>query len=324
MSIFDSTNNYPKIITFSSQGLDLTGDKGFQSIPVDLGVNEYDSVVVIDAEIPKSFYNFPAGYNSFTLTEIMVSVQIEIPARSYNKNNLLTTLSSVLTSASPHGYVYVASYSPPNEGDSFHIYFTVTGNAGVQPVFSMWSDSRSPFRQLGFNDDSMNVFSGNQLESVNCINLSLVSVCYLQSNIVTNSPNGILQQFLNIGQYPPLSMIYFQQINYDLNTKNFNQSNTNSWFFTLVDDLFLPIDTNGIAFSFTLGFSKRSTTHELHKADLYIQNEQRKFEIEQKQNELKDYVKDIGGEIVEGNTNIEPNSSTILSQFIEPKIKYPS
>jgi len=136
-------------------------------------------------------------------------------------------------------------------------------------------------RQLGFEQSTTYNFVGNILQSVNAINLAYVLRIFLKSNICDTANDGILAEFQNIGSYPSQSVVYYQETEIDVNTKVFNKSNTNSWTFTIVDSFDRVVDLNGIPFSFTLCFFQRSDTHELHRTDLMIQNEQRLFSIEQ-------------------------------------------
>lgn len=321
MSIFDSTNTPPRIVTFSSLNAVTGSSSSFQSTPIDLGVNDYDSVVLLDANIPKSFYNFPNGFNTFRLTELGSSIIITITPGSYNVLNLITTLSTLLTAGSTslgHNWVYTVTYSPVTQGDTFFLTFSVSGNSG-QPTITMLSGSVSPFRQLGFDDGNSYTFSSNTLSSVNAINLALVLTAYIQSNLVTSVYNGILQQFLNMGSTPPLSVLYYQQINYDINSKAFNRNNKNSWSFNLVDGLFLPIDTNGVPWSFTVCFFKRANTHEIHKNALNFEREMTIYNIEKQKREILNNV----NELIENEAD-EPYADTIVKDFLPPDIHYPS
>ena len=314
MSIYTALtpSSIPRIVTFSSENLVSGSNSTFQSTPIDLGVVEFDSVICIDANIPKSFYNMPSNYNSFTLTESGSNVTVTIPVGSYNVNTLGTAIQTQLNAVSPHTWTYAVSYNTL----TFHYDITVTGNSG-QPSITMYSGFSSPFRQLGFEDSSTYTFSTNKLSSVNAVNLALVLTAYIQSDIVVNTYNGILQQFLNVGSFPPMSVMSFQQINYDLNAKYFNAGSRNSWTFSLVDDLFLPINTNGLPWSFTLCFFKRNVTHEIHQTQLELQHGDRAIDLEnQKQNLLND--------IENLEYHDEPSSSTVLPELEDPQIKYPT
>ena len=81
-------------------------NSSFQSKVIDLGSNTFDTVCLVQSSIPKSNYNMPSGYNTFQLKEINTTVTVTIPPGSYNKNNLLTAVTTALNSASPNGQLH--------------------------------------------------------------------------------------------------------------------------------------------------------------------------------------------------------------------------
>ena len=303
MSLYNASNTSPTVIPFNSKNRVSGNASSFVSIPVDLNLNSYDSVVLLAASIPKSWYNVPSNYNTFTLTEKGVSTTITINPGSYTKINLSLKLATLLTAGSVtlgNNWTYTCTYPAPTEPDDFKYTFTVSGNAGFQPSFTF--TTVSPERQLGFEQNTTYTFVANTLVSVNAINLAYVLRIFLKSNICDTANDGILAEFQNIGSYPSQSVVYYQETEIDVNTKVFNKSNTNSWNFTIVDSFDRVVDLNGIPFSFTLCFFQRSDTHELHRTDLMIQNEQRLFRIEQEQKKIEEEVNKT--------TKEEPESET--------------
>ena len=288
MSLIDKSFSYPIVISFNSKDRVGGTNSNFNSNPVDLGVNNFDSVCLVSCSVPKSFYNIPSGYNTFTITEV-VPRTITIPAGNYNRINLLTVLQTQLNTGAPVGWTYTVTYPDTTGADSFKYTFTVSGNGGTQPSFT-FSSIRTPFRQLGFEDSSINIFSANSLVSTNAINLSYVLRAFIKSNICINAENSVLEELLNFGSFPSSSVMYYQQFNFDMNTRELNPDNVNSWNFTLVDSYDLPIDLNGIPWAFSLVFYQRNNTDELHKSELRIRNEERLFAIESAQRKL---IKDL-------------------------------
>ena len=121
-----------------------------------------------------------------------------------------------------------------------------------------------------------------------------------------------------------LSVAYFEQQDYDLNSRIFNPNNLNSWNFVLVDAFDQIIELNGVNWSLSIVLYDRNNTDEIVKTDLQFRNEQRLFELQAKENELKNKIEDgqvqmsMNGEIpVELLTPIFPvkpfYSSTSLS-----------
>lgn len=315
MSLFDQSLSTPVVLSFNSKDRISGTNSSFISAPLDLGYNQYDSVALVQASIPRSFYNVPSSYRTFTLRELGVNYIITMTAGSYNKINLATNLASKLTAASGNGWTYSVSYPSASQPDTFKYTFSVTGNTG-QPSL-IFTDSM--FRQLGFEENTTYAFSANSLVSVNCINLAYISRAFIKSNVCINAQDDILEEILNYGSYPMLSLAYFQQVSFDLNTRNYNPGNTNSWLFSLVDSFDQEIDLNGVPWSFSLVFYKRNDTHEIHKNELLIKNEERLFKISQEQEKIQNEAAGLTtGEIRQQSgtlfTGLDPNEPLLELQ----------
>lgn len=190
----------------------------------------------------------------------------------------------------------------------------------------------SPFRQLGFEPSTTNTFASNTIKSTNAINLSYVLRAFIKTDMVLNAQDGILEEILSVGSFPPQSIVYYQQYNFDMNTREFNPNNINSWRFTLVDSYNQQIDTNGVPWAFSVVFFQRSITHELHKSELLINNEERLFKIEQQQQLLKQQLETGNRELIpSGETRtitgtIQPifpvMTNYVLESEIEPDVEY--
>jgi hypothetical protein len=323
MSIYDSSSSHPLVVSFNSKDRQSGSNSNFVSAPVDIGINKFNAVCLLCASIPKSYYNVPSGYNTFTLTEKAVSTTITIPVGSYNKINLASVLSTLLTAGSTtlgNNWTYVVSNPSPTVADTFKITFTVSGNGAFQPTITM--TSISPFRQLGFEQSTAYPFVANVLVSVNAINLAYVLRMFIKSNICNDSTDGVLDEILSVGSFAPQSVLFYQQFNIDVNTRVFNSNNPNSWNFNIVDSFGQEIDFNGIPWAFTLVFYQRNDTHELHKNELMITNEQRLFQIEQTQRKLIESVKkDATSSPQESKTT--PEQQTELSTTSELQPIYP-
>lgn len=286
MSLYNSMFNKPVVINFSSKDRISGSNSNFFSSPIDLGVNRFDSVCMVSIGIPKSYYNFPSSSNTFTVRESAISTRtVTIPPGNYNKNTIITALIAVLNTGGL-GFTYNVTYPAYTAVDSFKLTFTVSGNAGYQPSF-IFQDRSSPFRQLGFDEGSTNVFVADSLETTNAINLQYILRMFIKSNVVRDATDGILEEVLSVGSFPSQSVIYWQQYNYDMNTRAFNSDSSNSWNFTLVDGFNQVVDLNGVPWSFSLVFYQRNDTHEIHKQDLQIQNEQRLIDLERAQRKLE-------------------------------------
>ncbi len=291
MSLSDNTITPPLVINFNSKDRIQGTNSSFLSAPVDLGNNAFDSVCLVQASIPKSFYNVPSGYNTFTLQENAASVTITVTPGSYTRINFQSTLATLLTAASPNALTYSVSYPASTAPDTFHYTFSV--NSAVI-VCKFVVTSKSPFRQMGFESATTYTFTAGggsaTLESVNAINLSYILRAFITTNLVMDATDGILEELLNFGSFPANSVMSYQQFNFDMNTRKYNTSTTNSWQFNLVDSFDQLIDMNGIPWAFSVVFYQRNSTHELQKTELQIANEERIYRIEQEQKRIEDQL----------------------------------
>ena len=296
MSLIDKTLTNPLIVNFNSKDRVSGTNSNFISQPVDLGNNAFDTVCLIQASIPKSFYNVPSGYNTFVLREFdgvtTANATITIPPGSYTRINFQSTLATLLTNASPDGLTYTVSYPASTEADTFHYTFNV--NVGSAYDVSFIFSARSPYRQMGF-DVGTYLFTdisltNSELESVNAINLSYILRAYIKTNLVSDATDSILEELLNFGSFPANSVMSYQQVNFDMNSRAYNPSNKNSWNFVLQDAFGQEIDLNGISWAFSVVFYQRNKIHELHRNELEMANEERLFRIEQEQKKINDEI----------------------------------
>lgn len=324
MSLYNSQFNKPIVINFSSRERISGSNSNFFSKPTDIGINRFDSVCMVACGIPKSYYNFPSSSNTFTVRESAIFTRtVTISPGNYNKNTIITALIAVLNTGGL-GFTYNVTYPAYTTVDSFKLTFTVTGNAGYQPSFT-FQDVSSPFRQLGFEEGSTNVFSADTLVTTNAINLQYVLRMFIKSNVVRDATDGVLEEILSVGTFPSQSVIYWQQYNYDMNTRAFNDDSSNSWNFTLVDGFNQIVDLNGVPWSFSLVFYQRNDTHEIHKQELQIQNEERLINLERAQKKLeedlvkKDKEDDTVTDIFPTLTQSGILASTALGTYVNPE-----
>src|SRR4030088_1636207 len=71
---------------------------------------EFDSVVLLDVVIPKSYYLVQAGYNTFTLRELGVNITVTVPVGNYSVTSFQTVIAALLTAASTHVWTYTVTY----------------------------------------------------------------------------------------------------------------------------------------------------------------------------------------------------------------------
>jgi hypothetical protein len=296
MSIANNSSTNPIVVNFSSTRRTNGENSNFYSNPIDIKINKFDSICLLQASVPKSSYNIDIPYNTFTLEENGILSLITIPPASYNNINILPVLTNALNTQSALGWTYNAYYNTPTwhcgDVDNFHFHFTVSNNLGIQPkfIFGLFNMEKP----LGFDPNSTNTFIGDELTSQNCVNLSNITRCFIKSNIVVNTYLSILEEILSYGDFPPLSLCYYQQYSVDLNAREFNNSGINSWQFSLVDANDQLINLNGVPWSFSVVFFQRNNLHELQGLELKIQNELRLLDLSAKQEEIIKRVDEKG------------------------------
>lgn len=286
MSLYENSISTPRIFNFSSDNRLSGTNDNFISNPITLGFNRFDTVCLIQSELPRSFYNIPIENNTFILDEGGIQTTITIPVGSYSKISLPIVLSALLTASSPNSWVYTMTY--PNvstTGDTFKFTWTAKLTDGSsppsQPAFIF---DTTMYRQLGFLKNSTNYFVGDSLTSENCVNLAYILRAYVKTDLIQDS--DYLEEILNYGSTCTLGISYFQQQNFDLNSRVFNNNNSNSWNFSLIDGFGNPIHLNGIPWSFSVVFYQRSNTNEVVKNNVLIENERRLYDISRKQQQI--------------------------------------
>jgi hypothetical protein len=244
--------------------------------------NTFNKVCLLQLSIPKSFYNFPSGSNTFILQEKGVNYTITVPFGSYNVTNLCSTLSSILTAASGNSWTYSVSYPTSSQANTGLLTFTVSGNGIFQP--SLIFTGGYCYIQLGFNNASTNAFVSSSLSSVNFICLSTVNRIYVKSSMCSTSEQSILQEVLQT--FPDNSYIYFEQYDIQANSKEFTNNLSQVFDFVITDGEGKQISTNGLNVQMSLLCYEKNDTSELQKEDLIIKNLQRIYDIEEKTLEL--------------------------------------
>src|SRR5690606_7909735 len=84
---------------------------------------------------------------------------------------------------------YVYTVSTTTEPDTGKLYFSVSGNSGVQPEL-IFTDEL--YEILGFEINSTNTFIADSLASTNIVNLNKETTLFLRSSICGNDGDNIL------------------------------------------------------------------------------------------------------------------------------------
>jgi len=245
----------------------LSGSHSNFKFKIDLDVNaEYDSVAVLSASVPKSYYLVSSNNNSFVLKEGNDTVTIILPSGNYTRSSICSTVQNLLNNNSPNGYNYSVSFQNINTGyDDGKLTFDVTGNGSTQPQFIFTTQLHE---QLGFEPNSTNTFINNSLKSVDVINLTKETTLFIRSDIAHNSEqmgHNILQEIFTTGD---ASFSHATFINYNPreNSKPIANNQSNIYEFILTDENGREIDTNGININFTILVYKKNDLYSLIKS----------------------------------------------------------
>lgn len=215
----------------------ISGSNQNYTIPIDIPTDSgFDHVAVIDASIPLSFYVIDAPYNKFTLTEGASSVTITIPPGNYDADNFQTELLSLLNTLSPNGFVYAMTLNMITAKYTY----TVTNNLGVQPSFVFVDYLVS---QMGFPNNSTNVFVGDSLTSSDVISFVAKQTLFITCDLISDSTNIIQTVFVN--NAVPYSVIPYSCQAIEHYGKKLSTTLHSTLNLTLVDSNGIEVNLNG-------------------------------------------------------------------------------
>ena len=243
----------------------INGTDSNFSYLINLPPNEsYDRVVVLNAQIPKSYYLVEAPANTFILIEGASTVTVTVPSGDYVLQAWMYTLQSLLNTNSPSGWTYTVTYpsilTSPNTGK---LTFSVSGNAGIQPSITVSSQF---FEQFGFNSASVNTFVSDALTSSNVIKLQVEDRLFITSDIVEGTTNTCVLQSINSAPSPDYSSIQYHCFAPEFYSKPLRSQYNQVYNFSLTDENGKVLETNGLNITMTLLFYKESDIVERLKA----------------------------------------------------------
>ena len=224
---------------------------------VDFSREDYDSVVILQANIPKSYYLIESGHNTFTLTEGIIAVTIAVPAGNYTRSSLRGTIEALLTQNSPNGWAYSVSVPASTDAETGKYTFSVSGNGGIQPSFTF---TTYLFEQLGFNENSVNNFVSDSLVSSNVIKLQIEDALFIHSDICTNGKDNILQE-IYATDTQDYGNIVFVNPNIEAYSKTISSKHNNVYRFYISDENDVELDMNGLNVVFTLMAYKKESLY---------------------------------------------------------------
>lgn len=220
---------------------------------------EYDRVVVLAANIPKTFYQVQAGRNKFTLNESAGSILFTVPIGTYTRQGFVAALSALLTQSSGEGWTYAMTIPNTLTGpESGKFTFTILGNVNSLPVSFVFGEDLI-YEQMGFSPNSSYAFTGGStLVSIHVTNFASETCLFLRSDVCYNhlTQDNVLQEIYTNGvnYNANISFINFQPKRYaKLITKR-----SQIYQFSLTDEYGNELDLNGVNMVFTLQFFKIS------------------------------------------------------------------
>jgi hypothetical protein len=238
----------------------LTGTDSDFTYAIDLKNFDPSHCVVLQANIPKSFYIVQDGYNTFTLTEEggANSATVTIPVGNYSRLSFRTALQTLLNTSSPNGYTYaVTTPTTSSASDTGKFTFTCVGHT-LESGFT-FAANNNIFELMGFDAGSANAFVGGSLVSTNVIKLSKEDTIYIRTDLVGGLSGGILQEIYSVDSND-FSNIVFQQFAHEYYEKEINTSNSNAFRFYLTNEDGGRLDLNGLNWNLTLCCYKKDNS----------------------------------------------------------------
>lgn len=215
--------------------------------------DDYDHAVVLQVNIPKSYYIVRNGLNTFILQEGLSSVVITLPFGNYTRSSFKTQLQNSLNASSPNGWTYLVTI--PNSAitaDTGYYYYSVSGNTS-QPSFIL---NEGLYEQLGFEPNSTNTFTSNNLVSQNVVKFQAEDNLFIHSDLCSNGTDDILQEIYGVDN-ATFSNIIYQCQDVEAYSKPITTNRNNVYHFYLTDEDSKPIDLNGQNITFTLLLFKK-------------------------------------------------------------------
>jgi hypothetical protein len=256
-----STLVTPSFIVNSRNRIDGTSTNFQYKLDLPSG-NDYNAIACISATIPKTYYTIKQGQNEFVVSEGGPSRFVTFPPGNYSSSTFITICKGLLN-AGGVGWVYDITVGTLPITNKFT--WTVTGNAGVQPIF-LFNDDRM-HEIMGFNQDVAIQFAADSLTSTNVFNIQHTRYITLKSNIAHNvgnhGPDSSILATISTQNVPDGNSIIYE-MNDILDGQRFIANNgSNNFAFSLYDDHDRILDLNGIDFKFKLVMWKHNKFFEL-------------------------------------------------------------
>jgi len=207
----------------------------------------FTHVLVVEANIPKSYYLVQAGYNTFTIVENTVPRTITLTPANYGATCFATCLTAALNAGAPAGWAYAVSLPSTMQPQTGKWTFTVAGNNSQPSIVT----TTNLYEQLGLDANSTNSFVANTLVSTNVIKLQSEDALYLHSDIVTEVGDDTLQEIYTVG-IPDFGIINYKCTEWAVMAKPIKSMKGNTYRFALTDENGRVMNLNGLNWVMTL------------------------------------------------------------------------
>jgi hypothetical protein len=267
----DYQSNYQKQarIMYADSRNRISGTSSNFTIGLSLPTNEWDSVALMQASIPKSWYLISAtlGNNTFQYKEgAGAYVTLTVPNGSYNKVSMVVVLKTLLQSVTTFG-VNAFTISYPNnqiQADTFKYTFS-SNNAIVSSM--LFSNNLSNI--LGF-PQGVHTFSIVPTTAPNAYNFASITRLFIVSNLASYADGQILQEVFQ--SQPDQSIVYYNQLEILANAKLFSANSDDIFTFVIQDRYGNVVDLNGVDWVASLYFFRKDDTGEYIKNDILVRH----------------------------------------------------
>jgi hypothetical protein len=225
---------------------------------------EYDSVCVISANIPKTYYLIQSVHNTVVFTENGTPRIITVPAGNYSVFDFITLMKTLLNTG---GITYNITYN------KFVAKLTITAAGGTLNSITFPSSS-SLYRQFGFDYDTVNPVTANSITSVNVVLFQLTNIIFIRSDIHESTGStlgGNILQSITAVNSPQMSSIGYQNsTDPNLLKKKYLKKPVVNFYITDADGFIL--DLGGSPVNIELLFFNYDDSHVVLKQKAYLDN----------------------------------------------------
>jgi hypothetical protein len=211
--------------------------------------NNYDTIVLTNAAIPKSFYTINSSNNTFLLNENGSIKTVTIVIGNYNSTNLATQIGVQMTAVSTIGATYTVVLSVTTGK------YTITTTSALTTSVSFVNYN---FCYICGFDQASYSFVAKTLTSVNIVNLQFTTSIIIGCSLCDNNAKILSVVIPNQSDY---SVITYQETCPGYVSVPMVTSSASSVSFWLQDEYGKQLDLNGIDFTATIIVYKQDTYH---------------------------------------------------------------